>query len=147
MSGGRKVSRSTLQGLVRPHVAQYWDTQRAKYAGFFDSAFFLPVVGDVTALYGTIDFPTYAPDLFDCEDFAYLCKAEMARRVRVSGRYDAPWAFGLAWGRFQWMSDGQIDHCCNWFVDNLGRFAWMEPQRGSLHPPDACRGHLVLLLV
>src|SRR3546814_1607409 len=129
---GRIVSRSTLQRLVRPHVSPYWDTQRAKYAGFFDTNFALPEVGEVASLYTGISFPSFAPNLFDCEDFAHLCKAEMSRRVRASNRYTAAWAFGIAWGRFQWLANGQEDHCCNWFVDSLGRLARSEEHTSEL---------------
>ena len=147
MSTGKIVSRSTLQQVVRPHVKPYWEKQRAKYAGFFDTKFCLPDIDDIGTLYSNIDFPTFARDLFDCEDFAYLCKAEISRQVRNSNIYTAAWAFGLAWGRFQWVADGKEDHACNWFVDSLGRFWWLEPQKGTRHPPNACRGHLALLLV
>lgn len=146
MPDGRVVARKTLQQHVRNAVKPYWRNSKGNYAGFFDTKFYLPSRTEIDAALARIDFPSYAQDEFDCEDFAYLCKAETARRVRISDLFNDPWALGMAWAHFQWINGGQIDHACNWVVMNSGHFAWIEPQTKTLYPVEACTGDLVLFL-
>lgn len=144
MADGKTISRETLKKFVTRTVRDLW--LRAPRYGFHDTRYYVPTFAELRSIYGQITFPPYEPDTFDCEDFSYLCKGMFAAKVRQDGSFDAPWVLGLAFGRFQWMGGGQIDHVCNWSVAPDRTFAWLEPQSGDLFPIGACTGGLRLLL-
>ena len=143
---GKLVSRQSVKQGVGKLVKPLWRPQRGNYAGFFDNTYYLPTKSELNLIIDNIAYPNYASDEFDCEDFTYMCKAETARRVRLNPNFNEPWAIGLAFARFRWMSGGSVDHACNWVVTNDGKLFWIEPQTGKKYPRMHCK-NLELLLV
>ena len=142
------ITREYLITIVRNSMeAQQLWKNGAKY-GLFDNRYHPTNINDLQNYYKLIKFPTYADDSFDCEDFAYTCKVEISLLVRQFQNSGVNWAFGLAFGQFQWMENGKIDHACNWFVDENHEVKWLEPQNGKIYTLDYCsQGSLRLLLV
>lgn len=144
---GKFLNRAALKQHVGKAVKPLWRKQKGNYGGFMDEDYYAPTQKEVDSVLVSITYPTYAANEFDCEDFAYMCKAEVARAVRNHAEFNTPWAFGIAFARFRWISHGTIDHACNWVVTDDGTLHWIEPQTGNKHKLKACRkGSLALML-
>ena len=147
MTDGRYVSKKTLRDRVRPWVKPFWAKKLGKYAGYADTQYYVPPLQEVNQILKTMKLPSAQGELFNCDEFAFALKVHFSRYVRMSGKFGAPMAIGIAWARFSWISKGMQDHACNWVLDNTGTFFWIEPQNKKLYPAKRCRGRLNLLLV
>ena len=147
MTDDRPITKQALKNRLRPLLRPYWTSNKAKYAGFADGRFGLPSSGQIANLVDSYAPPNPLGELFDCDDFAYDFKAHVGRQVRLGQTpFSEPPAVGIAWGRFFWISSGQLDHACNWILNFNGQFSWFEPQNRTLHPVTECAGRLTLLL-
>jgi len=84
------------------------------------------------------DKQTYEAEKFDCDDFSFVLKGEMAKK-----RFAL--AFGIAW--VWWMKNGAVmAHACNCYYDRVKREMMMiEPQNDRIFPkPDSWRVFLVV---
>lgn len=72
------------------------------------------------------DYPSYKPEIFDCDDFA-ICYIAAIKRAWAKTGAKEPLAFGYI--------DGKIDaggHAWAWAMDNDGKIFFIEPQTGEL---------------
>ncbi|MFF7707475.1 lectin MOA-related protein [Pseudomonas sp. NPDC007930] len=69
---------------------------------------------------------TYKPEVFDCEDFSYVYKAEASKHAYFA-KEDLPYAIGLLRG-----VNDHGGHAVNLFIDPRGELKVLEPQDGRI---------------
>jgi hypothetical protein len=135
---------SSLDGLVRQSLLG----KLAADPGirFGDGSFYLPTLQEVQQILtaSRLDRETWMEERFDCDDFAYVLKAEMSVHAYKSGDMKFGLCVGMVWGNFDWV-DGY--HAVNWFVDNNSTLRFIEPQDDVIHDMEHCQGQISLLLV
>ncbi len=147
MPNGNTLTQQALKQRIAPLIRPYWASNIRTYAGFADQFYYAPDINEVYSILGLFSTPSPMGELYDCDDFAYEMKAHFSRYVRLSNQYTNPIAMGIAWARFSWINNGQLDHACNWFFDSTNTFYWIEPQNKQLYNLNQCNGYLNLLLV
>lgn len=147
MLKGISLTQQELKKKIIPFVKPYWAHEIDTYAGFADQNYYCPTLPELKIILDDLNLPTAQGELYDCDDFAYELKAHFSRYVRLSNEYSTPMAIGIAWARFQWINNGHLDHACNWVIDSLSSFYWIEPQNKRLYDVNQCSGRLSLLLV
>lgn len=142
------VTAARIKSWVGPRLKLCWVTKGAKYAGFGDTEYCLLVEKKMKDILDQRTIHEGQGELFDCDDFAFSCKAFVGEHVRRAKKYPAPLCFGIAWGRFRWAGGGMVDHACNWYVTPEKELRWFEPQTSEFFALRECvRGRLKLLLV
>jgi hypothetical protein len=74
----------------------------------------------------------WIPDVFDCDDFSYVYKAQACRQAYADNQATGnavvrSYALGVIWGR-----SANSAHAVNVFVDYTGSVKVLEPQNGSI---------------
>ncbi len=135
---------SSLDGLVR----QLLQGKLSDDPGirFGDGSFYLPTLQEVQDILAAsrLDREKWLEERFDCDDFAYVLKAEMSVHAYQSAAMKFGLCVGMVWGNFDWV-DGY--HAVNWFVDKHSTLRFIEPQDDGIHDLASCKGQISLLLV
>lgn len=70
----------------------------------------------------------YEAEVYDCDDYAYWFKAQMAREWRAAG-HKTPLAVCQVWAKLEITRTGEIVyHAFNGIMDSTGHMIWIEPQ-------------------
>lgn len=136
MKHGKVLSRSSIKRKVKDATSGKWvGSGRAKYAGYGDLKYYLPTEDEIAEFLRALTYPNFQDEVFDCEDFAFVCKGHVAHFQSVPSNVPDAVALcvGIAWGRFSWIGRGRQDHACNWVMTNTGKFNWFEPQTNEFH--------------
>jgi hypothetical protein len=143
-ASGLVVPASSLDGLVRRML----QGKLASDPGirFGDGSFYLPTLAEVRAILDAsrLDRRAWMEERFDCDDFAYVLKAEMSVHAYDSGSLRYGLCVGMVWGNFSWV---QGYHAVNWFIDHTQTLRFIEPQSDALYDLQHCLGEVSLLLV
>ena len=104
----RKIIKAKLN--VAPHLA--------------DAMFYCPSVQYVEGLLeqDELDKMKYAPESFDCDDFAWILKARFCMDAYKNGQRRAAHAMGIIWGEFP------HPHAINWVITDDKVLRLIEPQ-------------------
>ncbi len=141
---GIVVPASSLTGLVQNKLS----SKLADDPGirFGDGSFYLPKLDEVRSILDSsqLDRRTWMEERFDCDDFAYVLKAEMSAYAYKSNELRFALCVGMVWGNFDWVAGY---HAVNWFVDSDQELYFIEPQTDEIYGKDRCQGQITLLLV
>lgn len=70
----------------------------------------------------------YESEVYDCDDYAYWFKAEMARQWRKAG-HKTPLAVCQVWAKLEITKTKEVAyHAFNGIMDSTGHMIWIEPQ-------------------
>lgn len=141
------ITQQALKQRIGPLLKSFWSNDLRSYAGFADQVYCCPDLIEVKHILEGMLLPSPRGEIYDCDDFAFELKAYGSRYARLSNQYTNSIAMGIAWGRFSWINNGQLDHSCNWVFDSTYTFYWIEPQNKQLYSLEQCRGRLNLILV
>jgi hypothetical protein len=93
----------------------------------------------------------YIPHRFDCEDYAYVLRAEISLHTFIEPDPESPGAFttyalcgGVIFANF---GPTYGDHARVWYVRPDGTIGLIEPRIPSKHDPSECRGDLKFMFV
>ena len=86
----------------------------------------MDIVRYILSVIGTSEH-SYEAEAFDCDDFAY----HLAGRLHNPNIADGAW--GIVWGRYE---DGSRHHAQNLVIASDRQVYLIEPQTGSIMPPD-----------
>lgn len=131
MKDGKFISHATLKKRIGAYTKGRWvGAGRAKYAGFGDPKYYLATYSEIKSFLDIQKFPGFKQNAFDCEDFAFSCKAYTCHFQQIDGNIpgSTPLCLGIAWGRFRWIGNGTLDHACCWYIDSEKKLFWYEPQ-------------------
>lgn len=94
-----------------------------------DDEYVCPSVEDALAIVraSKVDRDEYHPGGFDCDDFAYVLKAELCEAAYTDGPTRTPYCFGIVWC-------ASPAHALNWMINDDGILRLVEPQTGELVP-------------
>ena len=94
-----------------------------------DDEYVCPSVEDALAIVraSKVDRDEYYPGGFDCDDFAYVLKAELCEAAYTDGPTRTPYCFGIVWC-------ASSAHALNWMINDDGILRLVEPQTGELVP-------------
>lgn len=141
---GLVVPASSLDGLVKRLLQDKLGTDPG--IRFGDGSFYLPSMAEVKEILDAsrLDRRTWMEERFDCDDFAYVLKAEMSVHAYDSGSLRYGLCVGMVWGNFSWV---QGYHAVNWFIDHTQTLWFIEPQSDVVYDVQQCQGAVSLLLV
>ncbi len=141
------ITENALKQRIGPLLKTFWANDTRTYAGFADQFYSCPGPDEVKKILEIMSLPSPQDEVYDCDDYAFELKAHASRYARLSDQYSNSIALGIAWGRFSWVSNGQLDHACNWIFDSSKTFFWIEPQNKKLYNLTQCSGRLSLIIV
>lgn len=135
---------SSLEGLARQTLGVRLGPDPG--IRFGDGSFYLPTLAEVQQILvaSQLDRRRWMEERFDCDDFAYVLKAEMSVHAYESSALRFGLCVGVVWGDFDWV---QGFHAVNWFIDATRTLRFIEPQSDEVYPLERCRGDISLLLV
>ncbi len=147
MPGGRYFTAAQLKRRLGRLLSPYWSTSRRTYAGFSDEEFYAPTEAEVRRFLEAEPIPGeyYQDEVFDCDDYAFVLKGLVSLHARSLGGVTSSMALGIVWGAFEWVDNDF--HATNWVVLEDGGFRWVEPQDGTVHGVEECRGGVTLVVV
>lgn len=141
------ISSNQIKQRIGPQLVPYWNNQR-RYAGFSDTRYYIWNISQVQQYLNSN--PIQGANLgegFDCDDFTYVLKGQLAISNRNQYGHLASIGIGIAWGHFSWINTQEL-HATNWFIDTQGIFRWIEPQNNTIYDLNNCiPGTLSLLLL
>lgn len=131
-----KLGKQDLLTRIQNALNGYW-IGSTPFLGLMDLNYVCPIYGDLIGILGDAAFQprrAFAPDLFDCDDFAIGVRLGAAEYSTDHG-LAAPLAIGVAWGKFNWHTiSGPAgiavveEHVCNWAYTSDFGLVWIEPQ-------------------
>lgn len=124
------LAASTVRDRIREATSGMWSTSRGNYFGFNDSQYALPDVQAFTHILTKCQIQHFGNrgEVFDCDDYAHWLKGSIALLNVTEGIFESPIAFGVVWGLFDWMQNGQELHVANWVLTEDNNLLWVEPQ-------------------
>lgn len=93
-----------------------------------DDEYVCPSLEDALAIIraSKVDRDEYYPGGFDCDDFAYVLKAELCEAAYADGP-TRTYCFGIVWC-------ANPAHALNWMINDDGILRLVEPQTGEVVP-------------
>lgn len=95
----------------------------------------------------SVDNQKYKKSVGDCDDFAFLLKAEFIKEAWNERDERNPYAFGILWGEVK-LNQGWVNHAINWFVTHDHKIYLVEPQADEVFRPteENCRNIFFLYI-
>ena len=107
-----------------------------------DKKYFCPKLRDVKTIINTtnVDQRIWIQERFDCDDFAFLLKAEFVKDAYRQGDRRAAHCFGIVWGSLPGL------HAINWVINNDLKLRFVEPQNDSVYFPKETDKNIFFML-
>lgn len=152
--GGRL---SLLAGFRHPvgYRPKYWPIEKVeklvtkafpgrwtKYQEYYrkpilgDAEYYLPTEEEVKAIVANSlkTRRTYAPNSYDCEDFAFVLKSHFCQAAYCrGGELGSAYCMGIVWGEGLWTGNKGEPHAMNWVITSCHYLLLIEPQTGEMH--------------
>lgn len=150
------LAASTVRDRIREATSGMWSTSRGNYFGFNDSQYALPSNQEIVSIVSQCQIQHFGSrgEVFDCDDYAHWLKGSIALLNVTDRIFEAPIAFGVVWGLFDWMWNGQELHVVNWVLTEDKNLIWVEPQYNHAGSPNSpffklenCIGGIRFLMV
>lgn len=140
---GTLATSPVLQGVIKKKLGR--KLLRGTVVHLGDGTFYLPAVVEVQAILAASesDRRSWMAERFDCDDFAYVLKAEMSVHAYEHAGLKFGLCVGMAWGIFDWVNGM---HAVNWFIANDGDLRFIEPQGDVIHDASHCLGDISMVL-
>lgn len=121
----------TLRVIVMDQLRGKLDSSFQFYSA--DDKYYLPPMDDVREIVGEshLEMQEWREEVFDCDDFSIVLKANFAQAAYKDGKRRPPFALGIAWG----MVEGEGAHAFNWVLDEYERLWFIEPQTDEIYKP------------
>ena len=96
-----------------------------------DGTYYFPSLADARKVMdGTsVDIYRWTREKFDCDDFAFVLKAEFAKDAYADKERRAPHCFGMVWGNLP------RPHAINWMINDDQKLRFIEPQNDKIFSP------------
>lgn len=133
--GGKYLTLNEVKDIIKKQVVDAGKTH-ANFKDYYgDSSYYCPPTADVQALLtkSRTDALTWTRSIFDCDDFAFVLKGEVARDNYRNLSRRLPYCFGIVWG----YNLGGGHHAMNWVITDDLKFKLVEPQNDSIRIPGA----------
>ncbi len=144
------VTKDKISNEILNATQNKWVNPENKFIGFNDELYYSPAKQEIEnyLYYNRIivapNDPLGKTEGFDCDDFAFALKGNIAIFNRNTARQPHSWAVGLIWGEFEWVKGY---HVINWvFTRDKGLFL-IEPQNGKLEDFRRCTGNISLIIL
>ncbi|MFH0734565.1 MAG: lectin MOA-related protein [bacterium] len=144
------VQKKEIGNKIIDATQNKWVDPTNKFIGFNDAKYYAPARQEIeNYLYHNgirlmPNDPLGNTEGFDCDDFAFALKGNIAIFNRNVARKPHSWAVGLIWGEFDWVPG---PHVINWvFTRDNGLFL-IEPQNGKLENFGRCKGNISLVVL
>ncbi|NLH50425.1 MAG: lectin MOA-related protein [Myxococcales bacterium] len=85
----------------------------------------------------------YTEEVFDCDDFALVMKANFCQAAFKEGLRRAPHCFGILWGNVSPLGG----HAINWMITADKELWFVEPQTGEVYRPRPKDDGIYFLLI
>lgn len=142
------ISKATLFKALKAETRGKWaGAERAKYANFSDSRYFLPQPEQLAIMISKISCAgPSSGEVMDCDDHSFLFRGRVGR-FGVAAGLTVPVATGIIWGKFRWAQGGREEHACNWaFVAGEG-LKLIEPQDDRVFSRDQIVDNSLVLML
>jgi len=107
-----------------------------------DTLYYLPPKSDAENILrvSVLDSKKWTSEVFDCDDFSYVLKAEFCQDAYRQGKRRAPYCMGIVWGLLP------TPHAINWVITDDKQLYFIEPQTDAVFLPRATDKEIWLLL-
>ena len=107
-----------------------------------DAVYFCPTVKAAKSIIAKslLDQQVWIEERFDCDDFAYLLKAEFVKDAYRQGERRSAHCFGIVWGKLP------TPHAINWMINDDLKLRFVEPQNDKIFAPRPNDKEIRLLL-
>jgi hypothetical protein len=117
-----------------------------------DAEYYLPTHAEVKTIIANSlkSRRVYAPNIYDCEDFAFVLKSHFCQAAYCrGGELGTAYCMGIVWGEGLWTGQKGEPHAMNWVITAEGYLWLIEPQTGemrSMQPAAKADNGVYLLL-
>lgn len=100
---------------------------------FSDKTYFCPELEDAKKIIdiSIVETRKYRPNVFDCDDFAFLLKADFIKAAYNDEKRKIPYCMGMVHGYLPG------PHAINWLITSDWKLHFIEPQSDSVFAPRA----------
>jgi hypothetical protein len=115
-----------------------------------DAHYYLPTPQEIDRIINdsSLDRKIWTPERFDCDDFAYVLKAEFCTHAYDAGEsLSCSFALGMIWGNFNWRDEF---HAANLVVlhnpaNDRNGVLLIEPKEDAYKQVEDCKGGVTML--
>jgi hypothetical protein len=126
---GIYLSSDDVEKIIEKQLAGKLKSGYKIYLG--DARYFCPTLSDAQKIinYTSVNERKWIKQRFDCDDFAFLLKAEFVKDAYREGKRRAAHCFGVVWGYLPG------HHAINWMINGDMKLRFVEPQNDKIFFP------------
>jgi hypothetical protein len=126
---GIYLSRNEVEKIIEKHLAGKLKSGYKINLG--DARYFCPTLSDAQKIvnYTSVNERIFITRRFDCDDFAFLLKAEFVKDAYREGKRRAAHCFGIVWSYLP------VHHAMNWMINDDMKLRFVEPQNDQIFFP------------
>lgn len=143
-------SKEIIKNQFNTVLTNKWATNSSFFIGLSDELYYLPELEEFKKY--IYKYPILLNPLdsingtegFDCDDFSFALKGNVALFNRNVAKKTHSWAVGIIWGNFDWMREF---HACNCIVSSDMGIVLVEPQTSKIYNLSHCTGNVKLVIL